>query len=98
MKRELAERFLGRLQFALGFLESALREHSFGGVAGDLPETDQVASGIFDCGDDDVGPELRAVFAQPPTFILDAAIAKRNLEFALRLAGVDVLLWIENRK
>src|SRR5271163_442415 len=95
MKGELAERFFRGLQFTLGILQSAFREHSCGGVAGDLSETDQVAFGIFQRGNDHVGPELRAVFAQPPTFILDAAVTKGNLEFALRLAGVDVLLGIK---
>src|SRR6185369_13528973 len=42
--------------------------------------------------------ELAAILAHPPVFVLEAAIARGNLELHLALPGANVLFWIEARE
>src|SRR5439155_1452613 len=48
--------------------------------------------------DDHVGPEARAVLAQAPAFILDAALGLGHLQQALRLARGEILRREEARE
>src|SRR5918995_139631 len=48
--------------------------------------------------DDDAGPELRAVLAYSPTFVLNVPLRAGGCKFCPRLAGRDVLGEIKMRK
>ena len=75
------ELFLGRLALAQ--------------VARDLGEAEEVRRGVADRVDDDVGPEARAVLADAPALVLEAALFHRRLQGAFRQAGGAVFLGIE---
>ncbi len=57
----------------LGLLQELLGTPALGQVAGDLREADERAVGVAQGGDDDVGPEQRAVLAHAPALLLEAA-------------------------
>ena len=83
----------GRKRAQVLFRLSALGE-----IARDLREPDQRAVGVAQRGDDDVGPEPRAVLADAPAFVLEPSFARRDLQLALALARRDVLRRIEHRE
>src|SRR5439155_24303828 len=61
---------------------------AMGEIAGDLGETDQAAVAIQHPADDDVGPEAGAVLAHAPALALESAVAGRDLQLHVALAGV----------
>jgi hypothetical protein len=70
----------------------------FAEFARDLAEADDIAIVVAKGRDDDERPETRAVFAEPPPLVLDAAELARLDELALRLPGRDVLGRIKRRE
>ena len=91
MARKEAQRFLGIFQptfrFAQ-FLTSACMRSVKSRVT--LEEADEVSVNVFQCGDDDVGPESRTILANAPAFVLDSSIPDGNFEFAFGLASLDI--------
>src|SRR5207244_12208734 len=79
-------------------LQLLLRRFPFRQVAGDLGKADRPACGIADRVDDAVRPKPRAVFAHPPAFALEPALARRRRQPALRQTCCLVLLRIEDRE
>ncbi len=71
---------------------------ALGHVAGHFGKAAQLAVGIEQRRDDDVGPERRPVLAQAPAFVLEAADARGDFQLHLREFGVDCLLRVEARK
>ena len=85
-------------QFAVK-LASALFQHApFREVASDLGKTTQNSSLIAESGDDDVGPEGGAVFANAKAFIDEASFFSGKFEFALGPAALASLFGIEAGK
>src|SRR3954469_927742 len=58
-------------------------------VPRDLGVADQLSGVVFDCGNDDVGPESRPVLAPPPSLVFDAAVPCGRGE---QLGGSSALL------
>ena len=71
---------------------------SLGEIPRHLREADQRAFAVAKRGDSDVGPEERAVLAEAPSLLLEAALARRHLELALALARLDVGARVELRE
>src|SRR5262249_34433817 len=69
-----------------------------GQVARHLGEADQPTLTVEDARDDDVGPEAPAVLAEAPAQVLEATVARRDLELELALARANVLLGVEGRE
>ena len=70
---------------------------ALGGVAGDLGEAAETATGVAEGSDHDLGPEAAAVLAQAPAFGLEATLVGGHSEGALGQAPADVLGRIEDR-
>src|SRR5204862_2401193 len=66
-----------------------------GEVPRDFAEPPQPALGVAQGRDDDVAPEQRAVLADPPPFLFDAALGFGDGQEALGLAALDVVGRIE---
>src|SRR5687767_8548398 len=62
-----------------------------GQVTRDLDEADELARRIAHRSDDHVGPKARTVLAKPVALVLEAPLARRELELPVRLAGCHVL-------
>lgn len=60
-------------------------------VAGELAEAD-VDVILVDDRDDHVGPESATILAVAPALIFHPALAQADLEFSLRLPGLDIIL------
>src|SRR6185503_10012561 len=58
-------------------------------VARDLREAHELPVVAVDRGDDDVGPEIRAVLAHAPAFVLEAPEPRGGLELVLGPALLD---------
>src|SRR5262249_15621352 len=71
---------------------------ALGDVAGHLRESAEPAGSVVHGGDDDVGPEPRAVVPKPPALVLDAPLSTGDLQFPLRLAAAQVFLAVERRE
>ena len=71
---------------------------ALGEIARDLAESYEPSGLIQQRGDDDVGPESRAVLAHAPTVIFEPAITRRELELLPWPSLVDRILWIEHRE
>ena len=71
---------------------------ALGEVARDLDEAVELAAGPAHGRDDHVGPEARAVLAQAPAFVLEAALGRGPAQFLLRPSGRDGLGRIEDRE
>ena len=69
-----------------------------GQVAGDLREAEQAPRLVLQGRDDDVGPEQRAVLADPPALVLEAALGRGDLQFVGGPAPVERLLRVEREK
>ena len=82
-----AEQLLAASQLLLGL-------PSLGEVARDLGEAYELAV-VVDGVDDDEGPEAAAVLAHAPAFGLELAVARGDLEHALRYARLAVGLFVE---
>ena len=95
--REAAGELADRLHL-LRLAHPLLAGPALGQVAGDLGEADEAAAVVADGGDDDVGPEARAVLAQPPALQLVFADIGGLGEGACRNAGGAVGLGIEARE
>ena len=80
----------------LGLAELLLCPAALGQVARDLGVADQFSIAVVDAADHDVRPEAGAVLADPPAFVLDAAILLRTAEQPPRLAGRRVLRRVEH--
>ena len=78
--------------------EGLLGVAAFGDVAGDLGEPGEPVVVVEQGGDDHVGPELRAVLADPPALGLDAPVGDRGGELGRRDAGGDVVGRVEDRE
>ena len=88
---EQAESFLARPQ-------CVLVAPSLGEIARDLGEPDQPSVRITQRGEHDVRPEARAVLANAPAFLLEAAFGHRGCKFVLRMAAVDRVARVELRE
>src|SRR5262249_34328957 len=66
-----------------------------GQVAGDLGVALQLAVRIAQRGDHHAGPEARAVLADAPAFVLDAALLAGAAQLFARPAGGDLVGWVE---
>src|SRR5581483_5358484 len=66
-----------------------------GVIARHLAEALERAALVVQRGDDHVGPEARAVLAQAPALVLEASVARRDLELVPRLARRHVFFRIE---
>jgi hypothetical protein len=64
---------------------------ALGQVAGDFEKAAQGARGRLQGRDGHVGPEARAVLAQPPAFVKEAAGLGRHFEFVFRPAALEGL-------
>src|SRR5262249_21204303 len=71
---------------------------ALGEIARDLREADELAGLIAKRGDDDVRPEAVAVFAETPAFVLEAALARSDLELHLALARANVFYRVKARE
>src|SRR5262249_20456339 len=71
---------------------------ALGDVPGDLGEPEQLAGLVADRGDDDVGPEARAVLSDAPALLLVAADVCGCGQLPCRLAGGHVGLRVEGRE
>src|SRR5579862_430439 len=65
-------------------------------VPGDLGKPDVAIPIVVDSRDDDVGPEVAAVFADAPSFLFVASVAQRPEELVLGVTGGSFLLRIED--
>ncbi len=79
-------------------IERLLRFLTLADVARDLGEADDGAGLVADRIDDDAGPELRAVLAHAPAFLLEPALASRRIERVLRLTFLQVARAIKPRE
>src|SRR5947199_3247636 len=79
-------------------LQCLLRLLAFGHVASDQREAAQLTLGVAQSRDDRIGPQRRAVLAQPPAFFLKAALGLRQLQSLLRLPALDVFGKVETGK
>ena len=95
---ELRFRFAGALGLDLGAHQLRLDALALGEIARHLGEAEQPAGVVAHRGNDDARPEARAVFAQPPALLLEAALARRHLQLPLRLAALDLLRRVEARE
>src|SRR6266540_3024242 len=75
-----------------------LHHLALGHVAHDYREPAQSASVVMYRGDDPARPETRTVPADVPSALLIAPFGRRNLQDALRLAAIDILRRVEDRK
>src|SRR5258708_26530932 len=64
---------------------------AIGQIARDLAEAEQTAALVANRGDDDVGPKRRPVLPDTPPLVLEAALARGDLELVLAFAGLHVL-------
>ena len=71
---------------------------ALGQVARDLREAEQLARAVAQGGDDDVGPEPRAVLADAPAFVLEAAFARGDVQLVVGRAALGAIRRIEARK
>jgi hypothetical protein len=92
--REHREELVHALRVGLESLDALALGH----VARDLREAAQVAVVVAQRGQHHVGPEVGAVLADAPTFLLEAAGVARDLELALRHALRDRVGRIERRE
>ena len=76
-------------------VERLLRFAPFGQVAGDLGKTEQLALGIANAVDDDIGPEARSILANAPSFGFEPAIAFGGMERARGQPRHPILFRIE---
>jgi hypothetical protein len=51
-----------------------------GEISGDFGKPDEIAGGVADGIDDDIGPKPAAVFADPPALALELSLACRHGE------------------
>src|SRR5271167_4387205 len=82
----------------LGFAQSTnflLVLFALRNVAGNLAEAAQLAIGPVHRRDNQVGPETRPVFAQPPTFVFEAALLLRHFQRVGRLARRNIFGRVE---
>src|SRR6478672_931194 len=89
----------------LGFRNSAsvgdralLGGAAFREIARHLREADQLSRRIPNGGDDDIGPELRAVLPIAPTFVFEASPGRGLAQLPRRLAIRDVFGGVEGRE
>ena len=82
----------------LALAQGVLASLPLGEVAGDLPEADQMAVGVPDRGDHDVGPEAGPVLADPPSLVLERAVGGGDGQLPIRLARLEVVLRVEDRE
>ena len=82
-----------RLSFELLLILTPFRQ-----VARDFSESAQGPLFVAESGDNDVGPKARTIFANPPTFVFEAAFAFGHFEFQLGLSLLDVFRRIEPGK
>jgi hypothetical protein len=75
----------------LALAQRVLSGHPLGDVAGDLGVADQLSGVVLHGLDHGIGPELAAVLAHPPAFLLVAAIAADRFKDFLRQAARLVL-------
>ncbi len=71
---------------------------SLGEIAGDLGETDEGSRLIPDRSDDDVGPEVRPIFSQSRSFLLESPLSRGDFQFVLRVADRDVFGPVKDRE
>src|SRR2546425_1006209 len=69
-----------------------------GEIAGHLGIPDEAALRVPHRTDHGIGPEARAVLAHAPPFVLDPALALRDLQRPLRLALRHILRGVERRE
>ncbi|MNO82244.1 hypothetical protein D3C76_735130 [compost metagenome] len=81
-----------------GLLERLLRLGRFGDVAGDLGKPEQGTGVSPDRVDHDMGQEPRAILAYPPTLVLEASLARRNLQCPSWQAGSLIFGGVEHGK
>jgi hypothetical protein len=74
-----------------------LRCPSLGEVARDLAVADEPSAFVPDGGDEHVRPEAAAVLAHTFAFLLERALARRNLQLARHLAGRHLFGRVEER-
>ena len=67
-------------------------------VPGHLCKPLQLAIVVIQCGDDDVRPELAAVLADTPVFVLDTAELLGDFQLTFRLLSLGVFLRVERRE
>src|SRR5690606_39635637 len=81
--RVVAHAFHQQAEALLAAAQQLVGLAALGQVAGDLGEAADVAVFVADGGDDDVGPEQRAVRALAPALLPVAALAARHLQLVL---------------
>src|SRR5438045_558018 len=67
-------------------------------IARHLREPEQLTLRVEERGDDDIRPEARSIFPNPPAFVLETPLARGHLQLPRWLAALDVLLGIEVRE
>ena len=67
-------------------------------VTGDFREAEQLPVVVLEGRDDDVGPKLRAVLANPPALVLEPSLGSGHLQFVGGPAPVERLLRVERRE
>jgi hypothetical protein len=97
---QLADRveFLRLEQRFARAVQCDLRLTLFGHVARDFREADDVSGGIADRVDDDVRPELSAVFSNAPTFALEATFGCGSGQCLGRLPRLSIFVAVEARE
>ncbi|CAA9552899.1 MAG: hypothetical protein AVDCRST_MAG79-2843 [uncultured Thermoleophilia bacterium] len=95
---ELAQPVGRRLLEAQALRQRLLRPSPLREISGDLREAAQPTVVVAQGGDDDVGPEPRAVLPHAPALVLDAPHGHGLAELGVRLAGLDVGLRVEARE
>jgi len=77
-------------------LELCLDLLAFGEVSGDLDEPAQAAVFVMHGSDDDVGPELGTVLANPPGLLLEAIVDPGQLELLIGGPGRALVVGVED--
>src|SRR4029077_10747269 len=78
-------------QLGMRFSERLFRLPFLGPVASDLGEASEIALLIAQSGDENAGPESRAVLAQPPAFLFIFAFRRGHLELLIGFSLLDFL-------
>src|SRR4051794_11468398 len=96
--REALELAIGAQQPLVGVADRVLGRAPLGEVAGDLGEAQEHGGVVAYGGDDDVGPEARAVLADAPALLLVAAGGGRQAQLLGGMVAGLVLVGVEQRE
>ena len=71
---------------------------AIGKVARHLGKACDFAGGVTNCGENDVRPEARAVFAHAPAFVFNSPALRRSLQQLSGAAAINVFMGEETRE